>query len=61
MNNRENYPVAHTQSTGKTTTRERFVAWIKEPMGSVIAASAATIGSFGIVLGGTWAISLAVN
>ncbi len=61
MNNGENHPQAHTQPSGKKTGRERFVAWIEDPMGSVIAASAATIGSFGIVLGGTWAISLAVG
>jgi hypothetical protein len=40
---------------------ERFGEWIQDPMGSVIAASVATIGSFGVVLSGMWAINLALN
>ena len=39
----------------------RFGQWIQDPMGSVIAASAATIGAFGFVLFGTWSISLALT
>jgi hypothetical protein len=40
---------------------ERFGTWIQEPMGGVIAASVATMSSLGIVLSGSWAISLALN
>lgn len=40
---------------------ERFGEWIQDPMGGVIAASVATIGSFGVVLSGMWAINLALN
>ena len=35
--------------------------WLQDPMGSVIASSAAVIGSFGFVLSGTWFIHLALN
>jgi hypothetical protein len=40
---------------------ERFGEWIQDPMGGVIAASVATIGSFGVVLSGMWAINVALN
>ena len=40
---------------------ERFGEWIQDPMGGVISASVATIGSFGVVLSGMWAINLALN
>jgi hypothetical protein len=35
--------------------------WLEDPMGSVIASSVAVIGSFGIVLSGTWVIHVALN
>ena len=38
-----------------------FIRWIQEPMGSIIASTAAIIGSFGFVLSGTWLIQLALN
>ena len=38
-----------------------FIRWIQEPMGSIIAATAAIVGSFGFVLSGTWLIHLALN
>jgi len=38
-----------------------FIRWLQEPMGSVIASSFAVIGSFGVVLSGTWFIQLALN
>ncbi|MFT4823390.1 MAG: hypothetical protein ACI9DH_000368 [Halioglobus sp.] len=40
---------------------QRFIAWVQEPAGSVIAASIATIGTFVITLSGIWAINLAVS
>ncbi len=38
-----------------------FVQWVQDPMGSVVASSVAVIGSFGLVLSGTWFIHLALN
>jgi hypothetical protein len=40
---------------------QRFGRWLEDPMGGVIAASVATIGSFGVVLSGIWAINVALN
>jgi len=40
---------------------ERFLAWIEEPFGQVVVASAATIGSFGLVLSGIWFVNIIVN
>lgn len=49
-----------SQATPMTRT-QRFGEWIQDPMGGVIAASVATIGSFGVVLSGMWAINVALN
>lgn len=38
-----------------------FTQWLEDPMGSVIASSAAVIGSFGLVLLGTWSIHVILN
>jgi hypothetical protein len=38
-----------------------FVKWVQDPMGQIIASSVAVIGSFGIVLSGSWFIHLALN
>ena len=40
---------------------QRFGRWLEDPMGGVIAASVATIGSFGVVLSGIWAINVALT
>lgn len=40
---------------------QRFAEWIHDPMGGVIAASVATIGSLGIVLSGSWLIHMIIN
>jgi len=37
---------------------QRFGRWLEDPMGGVVAASIATIGSFGVVLSGIWAINV---
>ncbi|MEE4143607.1 MAG: hypothetical protein V2I26_02325 [Halieaceae bacterium] len=53
---------AHDSATKTPASRpQRFSQWIQDPMGSVIAASVATIGSFGVVLSGMWAINVALN
>lgn len=57
-------PDKHKQSVIQAdtpTSHNGFVAWIQEPMGQMIAASVATISTFGIVLSGMWAINLALN
>ena len=38
----------------------KLARWIQEPLGSIIAASVAAIGSLGVVISGIWMISLAV-
>jgi hypothetical protein len=43
------------------TVGQHFGQWLDDPMGGVIAASVATIGSFGVVLSGIWAINVALN
>ena len=35
--------------------------WIQDPLGSIIAASVAAMGSLGVVLSGAWFIHLALN
>lgn len=49
------------KATAHASRGQRFSQWIQDPMGSVIAASVGTIGSFGIVLSGVWAINAALN
>lgn len=39
----------------------RLADWIQDPMGGVIVASAAIIGSFGVVLSGSWFIHMVIN
>ena len=38
-------------------TGNRFYAWLQDPLGSIIVASAATMGSLGIVLSGIWVVN----
>ncbi len=54
---------AETSPTTVAVERKanRFIQWIQEPMGSIIASTAAIVGSFGFVLSGTWFIHLALN
>ena len=54
-------PATQISSAAKQPLGYRLGQWVQEPLGSIIAASAATIGSFGVVLSGMWLISLAVN
>jgi hypothetical protein len=48
-------------ATAPLSFKGRFVQWVQEPMGSVIAASVATMSSLGFVLSGMWFISSAIN
>lgn len=43
------------------TTGQRFVQWLQDPLGSIIAASVASIGSLGVVLSGIWFVNLALS
>jgi hypothetical protein len=61
MKHQQNTPVQDTNQPSAVSRSERFGEWIQDPMGGVIAASVATIGSFGVVLSGMWAINLALN
>ena len=38
-----------------------FARWIQDPMGQIIASSVAVIGSFGLVLSGSWVIHVALH
>ena len=49
--------IVHGAQSGESA----FVQWVQDPMGSVVASSVAVIGSFGLVLSGTWFIHLALN
>jgi hypothetical protein len=43
------------------TSGQRIVNWLEDPMGQVVAATVATVGSFGMVLSGIWLVNIAVN
>ena len=51
----------HAKAGTPEPARQTFSEWIEDPLGSVIAASVATIGSFGVVISGMWAINVALN
>ena len=51
----------HAKAGTAEPARQTFSEWIQDPLGSVIAASVATIGSFGVVISGMWAINVALN
>lgn len=53
--------VAAQESTSQPASGQTFSEWLQDPMGSVIAASVATISTFGIVLGGIWSINVALT
>ena len=43
------------------TSGQRLLEWIEEPLGQIVTASVATIGSFGVVLSGIWFVNTLVN
>jgi hypothetical protein len=61
MKHQQNTNVQDTSRTSAMSRSARLGEWLQDPMGGVIAASVATIGSFGVVLSGMWAINLALN
>ena len=51
-----------SQVRAKTAgTWQRIALWLEDPLGQVVAASVATIGSLGVVLSGIWLVNIAVN
>lgn len=48
-------------TTNQPSSGQSFGEWLQEPLGSIVTASVAIIGSFGVVLGGIWSIGLAIN
>ena len=48
-------------TNAKNSLGSRFVQWVQDPLGSIVAASVATIGSLGFVLSGIWMVNLALN
>lgn len=61
MNGEAKIPARSSTPTDAQSLGDRVGQWLQDPLGSVVAASAATIGSFGFVLSGMWFISLAIN
>lgn len=59
MNARQDNP--SNDMKARPSRGQRFIAWIQEPFGSVMLASAASIGSLGIVLSSMWAIQATLN
>jgi hypothetical protein len=54
-------PVKASPTATQASLAYRLGQWIQDPMGSIIAASAASIGAFGFVLSGTWLIHTVLN
>jgi hypothetical protein len=48
-------------SAAPLTAMQRFGRFVQDPMGSVIAASIATMSTLGFVLSGMWFINFALN
>ncbi len=55
MTNKAKIAVEHSGAA------QRFARWVQDPMGSIIAASIAAMGSLGVVMSGIWFVNLAVG
>ncbi len=51
----------NNEATAVQTRGGRLARWLQDPLGGVIAASIATIGSFGVVVSGIWFVNLAIT
>jgi hypothetical protein len=49
------------KNTVEPSLGSRFGTWLQDPLGSIIAASVAAMGSLGVVLSGAWFIHLVLN
>ena len=49
------------QNPAEPSPGSKLGNWLQDPLGSIIAASVAAMGSLGVVLSGSWFIHLALN
>ncbi len=61
MKNEHGNAVATAVAVPQKSAGKRFLEWLEEPFGQVVAASAATIGSFGFVMSGIWFVNTLLN
>ncbi len=61
MSTSHNQSAASAVAVAPKTTGQRFLEWVEEPLGQVVVASVATIGSFGLVMSGIWFVNILVN
>jgi hypothetical protein len=61
MSNETTAPTVQRSDLATPSISYRLGQWLQEPMGAVVAASAAVIGSFGLVISGMWFIGAAIN
>lgn len=50
-----------SSETADPSLFHRVCQYMQDPLGSIVTATAATLGSFGFVLSGIWLVNLAVN
>ncbi len=61
MSSSQNQPAVSAVAAAPKTTGQRFLEWMEEPLGQIVVASMATIGSFGLVMSGIWFVNILVN
>ena len=61
MSKAQNTAQATAVAIPQKSSGQRLLAWVEEPLGQIVAASVATIGSFGVVLSGIWFVNTIVN
>ena len=61
MSNARSPAPAKAVAVPRKSSGQRLLAWVEEPLGQIITASVATIGSFGVVLSGIWFVNVLVS
>ena len=61
MSKQQHSAATHSSGATKPSLMQRFGDYMQDPLGSIVTASAAVIGSFGFVLSGMWFISLTMS
>ena len=61
MTDRSATSQSEQQGTATLSLGTKLGNWVQDPLGSIIAASVAAMGSLGVVLSGAWFIQLALN
>ena len=61
MSNLQDATQASAVAITQKTSGQRLLEWVEQPLGQIVAASVATIGSFGVVLSGIWFVNTLVN